>query len=121
MRPLLILAVSLAACLAILIVFIEIRDRKIDREEKDFFRRAIRVYGTVTDFGLPDVKYQRSQRFCALYEIDGKQYTVDSDLLAKGYHVYAVGEKVVVYVDPLDHSKAKLAINQLRRSIGILR
>lgn len=116
----LILAVLLAICLGIIIAFMEIRDRKTEREEKDFFHRAIRTYGIVTDFGLPDVKYSRSQRFCAIYEIDGKQYTVDSGLLAKGNHVYAVGEKVVVYVDPLDHSKAKLTINQLQRSTGII-
>lgn len=114
----LILAVGLAACLIFLIVFMEISDRRVEREEQAFFERAIRVYGTVTDFGLRDVQYARSQRFSAIYEVNGKQYTVDSGLLAKGEHVYAVGEKVVVFVDPMDHSKAKLVINQLRRSFG---
>lgn len=111
-------AVGFVVCLVFLIAFVEIRDRRMERREKDFFQRAIRVCGTVTDFGLPEVESRRSQSFSVIYEIDGKQYSVDSGLLAKGNHVFAVGEKVIVFVDPLDHSKARLAINQLKRSPG---
>ena len=60
--------------LVFLIVYMEIRDKRILREEESF-KRAIRVYGTVTDFGLAESKYKRSQRFFVLYEMDGKRYT----------------------------------------------
>ena len=113
-------AIVLAVGLLVLIVCVELRDRRKDRDAKKFFERAIRVNGTVTDFGLKEVESAHSQRFCAVYEIDGKQYSVDSGLIAKWPHVYEVGEKVTVYVDSEDHSKAKLPINGLRRSLGII-
>lgn len=111
-------AIALIVCLAVLIICTEAHDRKKDRAEKEFFKRALRISGTVTDFGLPEPQGKSSQSFCVLYEIDGRQYTVMSGWISKGPHVFKVGKKVVVLVDPLDHSKAMLAINQRRRSFG---
>lgn len=111
-------AIALIVCLAVLIICTEAHDRKKDRAEKEFLKRALRVSGTVTDFGLPEPQGKCSQSFCVLYEIGGQQYTVTSGLISKALHVFKVGEKVGVLVDPLDHSKAMLAINQRRRSFG---